>query len=138
MRRKHAALAGLPTAAVLLLTGCAAAVSDDYVIENDPGHFEDGMVHLDDGAAERLGLETTTVVRNGKGLEVPDTAVFVDPEGNWWVYTSPEPDVYVREQIDLEHQSDGRSLFSSGPEAGTEVVTVGVAELYGVEAEVGH
>ncbi len=32
----------------------------------------------------------------------------------------------------------GLTLLSSGPGAGTEVVTVGVAELYGIEAEVGH
>lgn len=138
MRRKHAARAGLPAAAVLLLAGCGGSIADSYVIEDEPGHFEDGKVHLEDGTAERLGLETVEVTQNGEGLEVPSTAVFVDPEGAWWVYTTVEPNVYERHEIGLEEQRDGRSLLSTGPDVGTDVVTVGVAELYGIEAEVGH
>jgi hypothetical protein len=137
MRRTRAAIAALPAAAALL-TGCAGAVSDDYVIDDEPGHFEDGVVHLEDGTAERLRLETSAVTENGDGLQVPNTAVFVDPEGTWWVYTNPEPNVYQREEIGLEDQGNGMSLLSSGPAPGTEVVTVGVAELYGIEADVGH
>lgn len=138
MSRRRTILAVLLAATALLLTGCGAAASDDYVIRNDPGHFENGKVHLEDGAADRLGLETAEVARNGKGLMVPDDAVFVDPEGTWWVYTRPEPNVYVRHEIQIDEQRNGRSLLSSGPEVGTDVVTVGVAELYGIESEVGH
>lgn len=144
MRSTGAGLAALALAAATLLGSCAEAPSDAYVIQNDPGHVEHvdgsevGTVTLDEGAAERLELVTAAVTEKGKWLVVPDAAVFVDPEGVWWVYTAPEPNVYVRHEIGLDHQADGRSMLTSGPPAGTEIVTVGVAELYGIEAEVGH
>ena len=143
MQRKLAALAALPISAALL-SSCAEAVSDAYVVDNDPGKVEHvdgsdiGRVTLADGAAERLRLETTTVARHGRRLVVPQTAVFVDSDGVWWVYTCPEPGVYVRHEVAVELQRDGRAVLTSGPKPGTDVVTVGVAELYGIEAEVGH
>lgn len=143
MQRKLATLAALPIVTGLLAS-CAGATSDEYVIENDPGSVEHvegsdlGRVTLTDGAAGRLELRTTEVVRQGRHLAVPDKAVFVDPEGAWWVYTNPEPGVYVRHEIAMARQRNGLVLFSSGPAVGTDVVTVGVAELYGIEAEVGH
>ena len=143
MQRKRLALATFPVAAALL-TSCAGVPSDAYVIENDPGTVERvdgsdlGRVILSDGAEERLGVETARVTREGLRLAVSDSAIFVDPDGAWWVYTNPEPGVYVRHEITLKDQRDGLALFSSGPKPGTEVVTAGVAEIYGVEAEVGH
>ena len=143
MQRKRLALVALVLAAGSL-TSCAGVASDAYVIENDPGTVEHvdgsdiGRVILSDGAEERLGVQTARVDRQGRHLAVPDEAIFVDPDGAWWVYTNPRPGVYVRHEIALKAQRDGVALFSSGPKPGTEVVTTGVAELYGVEAEVGH
>lgn len=122
-----------------LLSSCAAAPSDAYVIQNDPGHVEEipgsdvGLVTLSDGAAERLQIRTAAVVAAGKRLVVPSEAVFVDTSGVWWVFTNPEPDTFVREEIQLLRQRDGRAVLASGPAPGTEVVIVGVAQLYGVE-----
>lgn len=144
MRRKRLALAALPLAAGLQLTSCAEAVSDAYVVEHDPGKVEHvdgseiGRVILEVGAEERLGLQTAAVWRQGTDRAVSDAAVFVDPEGTWWVYTNPEPGVFVRREVTLESQHDGVAVFSSGPRPGTQVVTTGVAELYGIESEVGH
>jgi hypothetical protein len=70
-------------------------------------------------------------------LVVPSAAVFVDPEGHWWVYTNPEPLVFVRHEIDLDQQAGGRAYLSKGPPAGTKVVTVGVPELSGIEEGIG-
>lgn len=143
MQRRRASLAALPLA-VSLLASCGDATSDEYVIEDDPGSVEHvegsdiGRVTLTDGAAGRLGVRTTPVTRVGQRLAVPDRAVFADPDGAWWVYTNPAPGVYVRHEIRLARHRQGLTLLSSGPGAGTEVVTVGVAELYGIEAEVGH
>lgn len=127
-----------------LLCGCAGAVSDAYVIENDPGKVEHvdgselGKVTLTEPAAKRLSIEVTPVEERGRRLVVPSSAIFVDPDGAWWVYTNPEPLSYVRHEVEIVREADGHVVLSSGPEAGTEVVTVGVPELYGVEAEVGH
>jgi hypothetical protein len=127
-----------------VLSSCGAAASDDYVIQNDPGHVKPvpgsdlGLVTLTDAAAERLHIETTDVVAAGKRLMVPSEAVLVDTSGAWWVFTSPERHHFVREEIQVLRQRDGKAFLASGPEPGTKVVIVGVAQLYGVEKSVGH
>ncbi|HEU4513270.1 MAG TPA: hypothetical protein VFR87_09205 [Nocardioidaceae bacterium] len=143
MQRMRTTLAGLPIAAVLLAS-CANTTSDAYVVENDPGHVEHvdgsdlGRVHLTPAAVKRLQIDTTLVRRAGESLVVRDEAMFVDPDGAWWVYTNPAPGVYVRHEVSLAGHRGDLALLTSGPKPGTEVVTVGVAELYGIEAEVGH
>ncbi len=60
------------------------------------------------------------------------------PRGQTWVYTSPETDVFVRAPVTLIDIDGGyEALLSDGPPIDTEVVTVGVAELYGSELGVG-
>jgi hypothetical protein len=143
MTRSYVGVASIAFLAAVL-SSCGAAASDAYVIQNDPGHVEPipgsdlGLVTLADGAAERLQILTTEVVAVGNRLVVPSEAVFVDPSGVWWVFTSPEPDHFVREEIGLLRQRDGEALLATGPGAGTEVVIRGVAELYGIEQSVGH
>lgn len=144
MKRNRLGLAVLPVTAALLLSSCADAASDEYVVQNEPGSVEPiegtdlARVTLADGAAERLELQTTPVAKSAGGLVVPSAAVFVDTEGIWWVYTNPEPNVFVRHEIGLDRNDNGLAFLSSGPPLGTDVVTVGVPELYGVEAAVGH
>lgn len=144
MQRNRTLLTSLTVLGVTLLSACGGAVTDEYVIENDPGHVEHiegsdlGRVFLTPDAATRLGIETAEVTTSGRQLTVPRTAVFVDPEGVWWVYTSPRPHQFVRHEVRIAREGDDRAFLRSGPSAGTDVVTVGVAELYGVEAEVGH
>jgi len=130
----------------LLGTACGGAVADEYVVENDPGHTEKikgthkVRVVLEQSAADRLQIDTSRIERAGKatGTVVPSAAVFVGTDGQWWVYTTDEPLEYMRHKIDIVRQTGSQAFLSSGPPPGTEVVTVGVAELFGVEAEVGH
>ena len=144
MQRRHVGVAASAAAVALLLTSCAGAVSDEYVIQNDPGSVKHvagsdlGRVTLTEAAADRLGIRTTEVTRSHGRLAVPVESVFVDPEGSWWVYTSPRPRTYIRQAVDIVRETDGKAVLSKGPAPGTEVVTVGVAEVYGVEFEVGH
>lgn len=144
MLRKHLARITATLVGATLLTSCAGAVTDEYVIENDPGHATHipgtdlSRVTLTAVAAERLGIRTVPVTTAGKHLVVPATAVFVDPDGAWWVYTSPAPQEFVRHEVSIEREHDGLAMLTAGPSDGTDVVTVGVAELYGVEAAVGH
>jgi Cu/Ag efflux pump CusA len=135
----------LPLLATLLLASCAGSVADAYTVEHEPAHVEPipGTDHvqritLEEPAAKRLALKTTPVRKQGDRLVVPSSAVFVDTEGHWWVYTSPEPLVYVRHQVGIERQAGGRAYLKTGPTVGTEVVTVGVPELAGIEDGVGH
>ena len=127
-----------------LLTGCAGAVSDAYVIENDPGSVEHiegsdvSRVTLTEAAARRLGVQTTRVVEAPRGLVVPSAAVLVDTQGVWWVYTTGPAFSYVRHEVEVLREDGEQTVLSQGPEPGTGIVTVGVAELYGVESGVGH
>jgi hypothetical protein len=82
--------------------------------------------------AERVGLETAPV----RAKVVPYAAVLYDAEGKTYVYTSPRPLSYLREEVRVDHIEGDRVFLSSGPPPGTEVVTVGAAEVHGAELEI--
>lgn len=126
-----------PLLAVLLMTACGEPISDEHTIE-DPASFADGRVTMTAEAEERLDIQTTAIVSSEAGLMVPSSALIVDPDGKFWVYTSSEPLVFIRERIRVARDEGDRAFLTSGPPVGTEVVTVGVPELYGIEYEVGH
>jgi hypothetical protein len=88
--------------------------------------------------AKRVGIQTAAIRQNGQGKVIPYAALIYDPEGNTFAYTSPEPLVYVREKVDVDHVDGDRVVLSGGPPLGTKVVTVGAAEVYGTEFEVAH
>ena len=144
LQRVRPATAGLPILTALLVCSCGGAVVDSYAIEHEPAVVEsiDGSdqvrIILEEQAARRLEIDTTPVEQNATGLAVPSSAVFVDPNGTWWVYTNPEPLVFVRHEIGIEREEAGIAHLSTGPQAGTEVVTVGVPELYGLEDTASH
>jgi len=69
---------------------------------------------------------------------VPYAAVLYDAHGDTWVYTNPEPLVFVRHRIMVDYINGDQAVLSEGPPAGTVVVTVGGAELFGAEFEIGH
>lgn len=99
-------------------------------------------VTLTEKAIERVGLETTTVREEQLGgtqhKVVPYSSLLYDPKGKTWVYTSPKARTFVRAQVDV-HRIEGERVFlRDGPPVGTVVASVGVAELYGTEFEVGH
>lgn len=69
---------------------------------------------------------------------VPESAIIFDPQGDTWVYTNPEPLVFVRHQVSLQYIDQEMAILSEGPPAGTLVVTVGAPLLLGTEFKVGH
>jgi hypothetical protein len=68
---------------------------------------------------------------------IPYSAVFYDAQGNTWAYTNPEPLVFVRQPIDVEHIEGDVAVLKEGSTLSDEVVTAGAAELWGVESEFG-
>ena len=136
-------LTGLACIAVLMLTGCGGTISDEYVIEHQPYSLEpiEGedvlRVTLTEAAVEHVGIETAPVERRGSRLLVPYDAVYLDAHGEFWVYTNPEPLVFVRAPIEIARETSTQAILSDGPPAGMQVVTVGVPELYGSETEFG-
>lgn len=94
-------------------------------------------------AAERLGIETAPVRLTNltqsalRRLVVPYASIIYDLNGETWVYTSPEPLAFVRHPIIVDYIEGETVYLISGPDVGTDVVIVGVAEIYGVETGVG-
>ena len=100
-------------------------------------------VTLTERAAQRLRIQTASVqevvtARSGRRTVVPYAAVLYDAEGDTWVYASPESLRYVRHAITIDYIDGDHAVLSSGPPAGTTVVTVGALQLFGAEFEIGH
>ena len=100
-------------------------------------------VTLSADAAKRLDVQTAPVRELGGSnggtsrMVIPYAAVLYDPNGDTWTYTSPAPFVFIRSRIRVDHIEGSQAFLSSGPPPGTDVVTVGAAELLGVEYRVG-
>ena len=101
-------------------------------------------VTLTEAAMKRLDVKTGAVTEaksprtESMQKAVPYGALIYDPQGNTWVYTNPQSRVFVREKIDVDFIQGDLAYLSNGPATVTNVATVGVAELYGTEFEVGH
>jgi hypothetical protein len=67
---------------------------------------------------------------------VPYASLLYGPTGETFVYTQTEPLSYVREDVKVDRIDGDRVVLSVGPARGTEVVTIGVAEVYGAELEI--
>lgn len=97
-------------------------------------------VILTEKAAERLDIQTSAVrdeqVGGSKRKVVPYAAVIYDLQGATWLYTNPAPLTFVREAITVDFIEGDKAMLVNGPSSGTEVVIVGVSELYGTETGV--
>jgi uncharacterized phage protein gp47/JayE len=97
-------------------------------------------VILSADAARRAGVQTVPVQARqmaGKpALEIPYGAVFYDPDGVTWTYVAVQPSTFVRQHITVDSIRGGVAVLSAGPPAGTPVVSVGAAQLYGTEVGV--
>jgi hypothetical protein len=68
---------------------------------------------------------------------IPVKAVVYDLKGDTWVYTNPTLRTYMRHKVAVDYIEDETAVLLQGPPVGTQVVTDGVAELYGAEFGVG-
>jgi hypothetical protein len=96
-----------------------------------------GRITLTTRAAERLGIDFAAVVKNGRYLEAPYNTLLYDASGKEWVFVSPQPNVFTRTPVKVELIEGEKMYYSQGPEAGTKLVTSGIAQLYGIEFGVG-
>jgi hypothetical protein len=131
-----------------LVVYSGVAADETSVGQSEPAYVEPiegsslSRIILSERAAERIGLATAPVaddVSNDAPRKViPYSAVIYSPNGETWAYTSPEPLVFVREAIGIDRIEGDKAILIEGPAAGTEVVTVGAAELLGAESGLGH
>lgn len=136
--------------ASLQLSACREGTETD--LKTDPAHVEPiegsdlSSVTLTPKAMVRLDIQTAPVreeqiTKDGISKTqkvVPYSAVIYDPHGGTWVYTNPKPRSFIRHSIDVAYIEGERAILTDGPPSGMDVVTVGAAELFGVEFEIGH
>jgi hypothetical protein len=137
---------------VLILAALNVAACAETSAANAPSKIQPAQVEKIEGtelnrltltekAVQRLNLQTASVseeqVDGAQQLAVPYSAVIYDLEGKTWIYISPAPLTYVREPITVDHIEGDTAFLVEGPAAGTEVVTVGVPELYGADTGIG-
>jgi hypothetical protein len=157
MKRMNSRVAGALLGLLVTLLGCQKQVSKVEVTPPATVEKIEGSklkkVTLTEQAIERLDLQLSEV-REQKGprrespqLSVPYASIIYDPDGTEWVYTSPEPRVFVRSKVkvdyiagdvDMTFESYNRAkdmvaYLKEGPEAGTKVVSIAALEVYGEE-----
>lgn len=142
-----ALLAVCAVALLVFISGSSSETAAGTTTKSGPAVIGDknestgiASVTLIEKAAERLGIETVAVaeandVREGSSgsLAVPYGAILYDAKGSSFVYTVAGPLSYVRAPITVEYVEGDQAILSAGPSVGTQVVSVGVAELYGAE-----
>ena len=102
-----------------------------------PIGFGISRITLHPRAASRLGIKTGIISEDQSGRRVvPYSSIIYDLDGDAWVYTVTAPLTFVREAIVVEQITKDFAYISEGPPVGTQVVTVGVPELYGTEVGV--
>jgi hypothetical protein len=136
---QHSVLGLVLAAAVgFSLAGCAEIESvsaepyEPAALEST-GPSQPPKITLTDEATRRVALQTTVVGGRGAELTVHHGALVYDKKGLPWVFAVVGPRTYVRSAVTVKHVEGDLVTLSSGPPAGTEVVTVGAIELWGTE-----
>jgi multidrug efflux pump subunit AcrA (membrane-fusion protein) len=134
--------AGLVVVAAVSLSACKEVETETATgyepakLEEVKGNEDLKIVTFTKEGAARVGVKTETVRQESGRKVVPYAALIYDPEGKTFVYTSPKALTYRREPVKVTRVDGQRVIVSDGPAAGTQVVTVGTAEVYGTELEV--
>jgi septum formation inhibitor MinC len=136
---RHSVLGLVLAAAVgFSLAGCAEIESvsaepyEPATLEST-GPSQPAKITVTEEAARRVALQTTIVGGRAGELTVKHGALVYDKKGLPWVFAVVAPLTYVRSAVTVKHVEGDLVTLSSGPPAGTEVVTVGAIELWGTE-----
>jgi hypothetical protein len=133
----------------LPLAGCQRKATTYTKVQ--PAHLESvegtklSRMILTEKAMERVGVKTAPVqeyrpqgaVDAKAQPSVPYSALIYTPTGETLVYTNPAPRTFVRADVKVDSIQGDTAVLTEGPPAGTQVVTVGAAELFGTELGVG-
>jgi hypothetical protein len=125
--------------AVFALSACATPAEEEggeeaATVEPIKG-TDTNLVTLTKEAGETLGIETASIKSEGGREVLPDTALVYAADGHTFTYSSPKPNTYVRAAITVDRINGRKAILKKGPAAGTNVVTVGSQELFGLENE---
>lgn len=133
-------LAGLLLPACSSVQPLEAASEQPAIVEPIEGTELNRLI-LTERAAQRLDIQTAPVraelVEDSPREVIPYSALIYDLNGGTWIYVSPSPLTYVREPVTVDYIEGDMVVLAAGPAAGTEVVTIGVPELYGADTGIG-
>jgi hypothetical protein len=122
--------------------GCKE-VETETATSYEPAHLEEvkgnpdvKRVTFTREGAQRTGLKTAAVRREGRREVVPYESLIYDAEGKAYVYTNPKPLTFLRVPVQVDRIEGNRVVLTKGPAPRTAVVTVGAAEVYGTELEI--
>lgn len=128
-----------------LLVACGG--SSNTAVKVEPAKVEPiagtdfNRVTLTERAFQRLAIETETIteetIDGETRMVIPYSAILYGLNGETWAYVNTAPLTYQRESITIDHIRDDTAVLTAGPPLGTQVVTVGVAELFGTDTGVG-
>jgi hypothetical protein len=143
MSRPYGLLALLAGTA-LALAGCQEAppaggssVADPPAVVEPAAGGGPARVVLTGRAEQEVGLATGVVGTAPDGTAtIPYAAVVYDGEGSSWAFVPVDPHTYQRVPVAVTRVVGDQATLTSGPPAGTEVVTVGAAFLVGAEAQI--
>lgn len=143
-QRRLPLAAAVCAALVFSLPACAAPAAAPAAVGEAPAKVEKNAatgiakLTLTQRGVDRLELKTGPVTAGpGKNVLLPYGALMYDANGKTWVYTNPEDRVYQRQAVTVAKVESGVVTATAGPPAGTRVVTVGAAELFGAEFNTG-
>ncbi len=112
-----------PVAAPPSADPSTAAVDLYYAAPNPGGTLRPG---------QRVGVRVP-LTSEAQSLVVPSAALLHDAYGGTWVYEAQAATVFVRRRVSVVDLVDDVAVLDQGPPAGTRIVTVGAAELFGTE-----
>ena len=101
-------------------------------VEHLAGWGTERVTFTEEGG-RRTGLRTAAVEHRGPHLVVPHEALIYDGEGRSHVYWVRAPLTFDRLAVEVERVVGDDVMLSFGPTAGSHVVTVGSAQVYGAE-----
>ena len=104
-----------------------AGVDVFYALDNRDGSLRPG---------QRVGVRLP-LVGGCRRLAIPYASLLHDAYGGTWVYEARSNHVFVRRRVEISDIVGDRVVLRQGPVAGTRIVTVGAAELFGTEFGVG-
>lgn len=134
--------------AVLPLMACAggseSSEHEEPAIVEEVTGSEFNKVTLTERAAERLGIQSVPVreesIDGSMKSVIPYAALIYGLNGETWAYMrNPGTDslTFIRTPVTVDRIDGDIVILADGPAVGTEIVTVGVAELYGTDTGVG-
>lgn len=137
----HHAMPVAIIAATLFLTGCHKSTSAKSSPPKGPAIVEEAggikRISLQEIETKRLGIELAEVTQTQEGLVMPYSALLYEPTGKEWAYASPKANTFIRTPLKVKTIESDKVVLLEGPPPGTQVVTKGSVELYGIDFGIG-